>query len=252
MTEKIRILIVEDEFMISEDISMRLEDFGYFVAGTASSAEEALELLEDDIIDLALLDVNINGAMDGIELSKIIKEKYQIPFIFLTSLGSKTIVERAKESQPSSFLLKPFNDRQVQIAIDLALSNFSQNMVQDTSNEDIDEQLGHEPILQMLDSLFLKKETYYERVRFKNIQYLTSERNYTVIVTKEEHYLSPYNLKKFETKLPSKYFARVHRSFIININFITGFEANAIFIDKKPIPISKSNKDDIFKILRGG
>ncbi len=72
MENKVRILIVEDEFMISEDIAMRLLDFGYSVAGVAPSADKALKILQKENVDIALLDINIQGEMDGIELSKII------------------------------------------------------------------------------------------------------------------------------------------------------------------------------------
>ena len=120
------ILIVEDEFMISEDIAMRLSDFGYKVSGVAASALAAIEILEKGETDLALVDINIDGDMDGIELSKIINDRFKIPFIYLTSLANKTVVERAKETLPASYLLKPFNDRQVQIAIEMALVNYTE------------------------------------------------------------------------------------------------------------------------------
>ena len=120
------ILIIEDEFMISEDIAMRLSDFGYKVSGVAASALAAIEILEKGETDLALVDINIDGDMDGIELSKIINDRFKIPFIYLTSLANKTVVERAKETLPASYLLKPFNDRQVQIAIEMALVNYTE------------------------------------------------------------------------------------------------------------------------------
>ena len=247
MSKEVRILIVEDEFMISEDIAMRLSDFGYSVEGTAPSSEKALEILENTSIDLALLDVNIEGEIDGIELAKIISQKYKIPFIFLTSLASRTVVERAKEVNPSAYLLKPFNDRQVQIAIEMALTNFSQN----TSATEVDAALESKepfpPIIQMKDSLFLKRDTHFDRVRFSEILFLAAESNYTVIFTKSGKYMYSSVLRKLEDKLPIDMFVRVHRSYVVNINSITGFEGNYLYMGTEKVPISRQSRDELFK-----
>lgn len=250
MNREVRILIVEDEFMISEDIAMRLCDFGYIVAGTAPSAHEALEIMEKGHVDLALLDVNIEGDMDGIELAAIIHGKYNIPFIFLTSLANNSIVERAMKTSPSAYLLKPFNDRQVQIAIDLAIVNFSNN----TSATGIDQpsvsKTNNPSIITMKESLFLKKDTHFDRVRFDEIYYLAAESNYTLIYTKSGRYIYSTVLKNFEDKLPSDVFVRVHRSYIVNLNAVTGFEGNFLHLGDKHVPVSKTNREDLFKAFK--
>lgn len=251
MSKEVRILIVEDEFMISEDIAMRLEDFGYLVAGTAPSAEQALEILEEGQIDLALLDVNIEGEVDGIELSKIIAEKYKIPFIFLTSLASSQVIERAKECNPSAYLLKPFNDRQVQIAIEMALENFSENIVVKEAKPIEEKPTENKAVLSINDSLFLRKDSHFERVRFKDILYLAAESNYTIVYTSTGKYMYSCILKKFENRLPADTFYRVHRSYIVNVNWITGFEGNSLFLEgRKVIPISKTNRDELNRIFK--
>lgn len=247
MSKEVNILIVEDEFMISEDISMRLSDFGYAVAGVAKSADEALEILEAGKIDLALLDVNIDGEMDGIQLSKIIADKYNIPFIFLTSLASRTVVERAKEANPSAYLLKPFNDRQVQIAIDMALANFSENIIASVPSEEADKEAPLFNVIQMKDSLFLKKDSHFERVRFTDIIFLSAESNYTIVNTRNGKYMYSSVLKRFEEKLPERMFARVHRSYLVNINFITGFEGNHLHLGSHRVPVSKFYREELYK-----
>lgn len=247
MGKEVRILVVEDEFMISEDIALRLSDFGYTVEGIASSAEQALEILENHEIELALLDVNIDGEMDGIQLSKIISEKYNIPFIFLTSLASRAIVERAKETNPSAYLLKPFNDRQVQIAIDMALANFSDNIVASVSDIEQPKDNAFNTVIQMKDSLFLKKDTHFERVRFSDIIYLSAESNYTIINTKNGKYIYSCVLKRFEEKLPDNIFARIHRSYLVNVNFISGFEGNSLHLGDHRVPVSRYYRDELYK-----
>ncbi|MBP7507265.1 MAG: LytTR family transcriptional regulator DNA-binding domain-containing protein [Prolixibacteraceae bacterium] len=249
MDNQIRILIVEDEFMISEDIAMRLLDFGYSVAGVAPSATKALSILENENVDLALLDINIKGDMDGIELSKIINSKYKIPFIFLTSLANKTVFERAKECQPSAYIIKPFNDRQMQISVELALQNYAEGKRIDNLNSGMTYNQNGNSVLPINNALFIKKDSHFERVNFEDILYLESETGYTTIHTRKKKYLYSSVLKSFEEKLPTSIFKRVHRSYVININNVTGFGGNCIFIDDVTIPVSKNVRDEIFKLF---
>ncbi|MBN1926321.1 MAG: response regulator [Prolixibacteraceae bacterium] len=251
MKSKVKILVVEDEFMISEDIAMRLGDFGYDIAGIASTANRALEILEQRNTDLALLDINLDGEMDGIELAKIIQEKYKIPFIFLTSLASKTIVERARETTPWAYLLKPFNDRQVQIAIDIALQNFSENKTIDKINPQSEKSFQEENlVIPIKESLFLKKDTHFERVAFDDILYLRADNNYTFVHTKCGRYIYSTIIKAFEQKLPSSVFMRVHRSYIVNLNNVTGFEGSTLYIGNVQIPMNKSVREIIHKAFK--
>jgi DNA-binding LytR/AlgR family response regulator len=247
MENKVHILIVEDEFMIAEDISMRLNDFGYEVEGIASSAEKALEILSQGKVDLALLDINIQGQTDGIELAKIIQEKYNIPFIFLSSLANRSIVDRAKDLKPAAYLLKPFNDRQVQISIDLALQNYAENIEATIPSTDETNTKLENKILSINEFIFLKRDSHYTKVQLNDILYLEAEVNYTFIYTNKDKFVYSQNIKKFQEKLPASIFKRVHRSHIVNINNVTGFEGSTIFIGKKAIPVSIANREEIFK-----
>jgi DNA-binding LytR/AlgR family response regulator len=246
----ISVLVVEDEFMIAEDISMRLSDFGYNVAGVAPSASMAIEILEGIGADLALVDINIDGDMDGIALAKIISSQFKIPFIYLTSLASNAIVERAKSTNPSAYLLKPFNDRQVQIAIEMALVNYSANRVADKSEKDIDAELETRVAIPVNDSLFLKRDSHYERVKLKDILYLSSQGNYTVIHTTNGYFMYSNILKDFETMLPSNKFFRIHRSFVVNVDAVTGMEFSSVFIGEVEIPVSKTRREAMHKMFK--
>ncbi|HPR31632.1 MAG TPA: response regulator [Prolixibacteraceae bacterium] len=245
-----RILVVEDEFMILEDIAMRLEDFGYAISGKAISAEEALAILEKRTTDLALLDINIAGDMDGIGLARIIREKYSIPFIFLTSLANKAIVERAREVHPSAYLLKPFNDRQVQIAIELALQNYSDDRTMERPEPVAREPRAEYPVLPINGSLFLKKDAYFERIAFADILYLEASGNYTFIHTESERFVYSTVIKTFESRLPVNHFLRVHRTFIVNIHKVTGFEGSTLHLGTIQIPVSRTNRDNVLRIMK--
>ena len=102
-------MVVEDEIVIADNICMILEDLGYEVLEPAINYEEALETIKEDVPDLAILDIQLGGRRDGIDLAWKIKEDYSFPFIFLTSNADAATVERAKKVAPPSYLVKPFN-----------------------------------------------------------------------------------------------------------------------------------------------
>ncbi|MEZ4892503.1 MAG: response regulator transcription factor [Saprospiraceae bacterium] len=123
MTE-IRVLIVEDEPLIAEDIADSLTKNDYRVAGIAYSSEKALDLLYTRQPDIAILDINIKGSMTGIDLGHIINEKYKIPFVFLTSFGDKATVNEAIQTMPYGYVLKPFSDMELYSSLEVALKRF--------------------------------------------------------------------------------------------------------------------------------
>lgn len=123
MSRKYAILIVEDEPLIAEDIAGCLEDYGFEVAGIANSGELALELLQASQPDAILLDINLGAGMDGIEVAGIVSEKYRLPFVFLTSHADKGTLERAKQTHPAGYLLKPFDGSALMAALEVTLYN---------------------------------------------------------------------------------------------------------------------------------
>ncbi len=116
-----QILIVEDEALTAEDIKGQLEEAGYGVSAIVSTAEEALALLEGTRPDLVLMDIVLDGELDGIDAATVIKSKYHIPVVYLTAYTDKEKVERARATEPYGYLVKPFDDREVKTTIGLAL-----------------------------------------------------------------------------------------------------------------------------------
>lgn len=121
----LRILIVEDEPIISDDIESTLISNHYDIAGKAYSSTQALDMLVNRYPDLVLLDISIKGDKDGIDIAAIIREKYHIPFIYLTSFSDKLTLDRAKPTMPYGYIVKPFKDRDLLTSIELAMYRFS-------------------------------------------------------------------------------------------------------------------------------
>ena len=116
-----RVLIVEDEKIIAFDLQRRLKSFGFDVVGSCSSGAEALELCSRERPDIVLMDIMLEGDLDGIETAKVLLEKYQIPSIFLTAYSDAATLERAKVAQPLAYIIKPFKERELYTTIDVAL-----------------------------------------------------------------------------------------------------------------------------------
>jgi PAS domain S-box-containing protein/putative nucleotidyltransferase with HDIG domain len=116
-----RILIVEDEAIIAMSLRDSLERFGYEVAGLAGSGEEALSMAAETGPDLILMDIMIRGGMDGIKTARELRQRFDIPFIYVSAFADRETVERARDTEPYGYLNKPVSDRDLYSNIDAAL-----------------------------------------------------------------------------------------------------------------------------------
>jgi PAS domain S-box-containing protein len=120
-----RVLIVEDRTVIANNLHDRLEALGYSVSGIATSGEESVELAARTQPNLILMDIRLPGEMDGIEAADSIRQRWDIPVVYLTGHADQTTVDRAKVTEPHGYLLKPFNARELRTAIEMALYKHS-------------------------------------------------------------------------------------------------------------------------------
>jgi PAS domain S-box-containing protein len=118
------ILVVEDEVIVANDIKDTLISFGYTVAGMVKSGEAALERVAETSPDLVLMDIHLAGTIDGIEAAGQIHAKYGTPVIFLTAYADNALIERAKVAQPYGYIVKPYEERGLHSAIEMALYKY--------------------------------------------------------------------------------------------------------------------------------
>ncbi len=123
MARTYRILIVEDEPLIAEDIRAYLEENDFSVSGIAHTGDEALEMLETSPPDAILLDINLGEGPDGIAIAEEIRNRWQLPFVFLTSHADRDTLFRARQTFPAGYLLKPFDGLDLMTALEIALFN---------------------------------------------------------------------------------------------------------------------------------
>jgi PAS domain S-box-containing protein len=121
MNSSTKILIVEDDKSVALVTSRMLQNMQYKITGIAASCEATFKLIESDKPDLILMDIMIEGKMDGIETARLIKEKYDIPVVYLTAYSDNESINRAKETDPFGYLIKPFNQADLKSTVEIAL-----------------------------------------------------------------------------------------------------------------------------------
>ncbi len=124
---KVRVLIVEDEPLIARDIKKHLAHIEYEAVGIAYNSDKAIDMLFHRQPEIVILDINIKGSMDGIDIAHIINEKYKIPFIYLTSYADSGTIERAKPTFPAGYILKPFDEKDLLTTIEMAIYKHKNN-----------------------------------------------------------------------------------------------------------------------------
>lgn len=116
----IKILIIEDEPLIAIDLKRIVSKYGYEVVGICYNSDNALDVLSSKQYDLILLDIHLKGSRNGIELAHIINKNHKKPFIFITSFADRNTLELAKTTMPEGYVVKPFNEKEVFSAIEIA------------------------------------------------------------------------------------------------------------------------------------
>ena len=236
--EKTRILIAEDDFVVAKNLSITLEEKGYEVMGSCESGEELLQLLSQQLPDLVIMDINLAGLLDGVEVTALVKNKTDLPVLYLTSDRDPATLERAKLTNPDGYLIKPFDDDELIFAIEIALHRHHLNNGATRESAVVSD-----------SHLFVKVKNRLTTVRFEEVRYLEANDIYSILVTDQSSFILSYSLKVLEEKLPDRRFMRVHRSYIVNTEHINAIEDNYILIADKNIPIGKTYREDLMKRL---
>ena len=245
---KPKVLIVEDEQIYVKYLDMYLTDSGYEIAGCFDNAKEALNFLNENPVDVTLLDINIKGEMDGIDLAKEINEKFDIPHIYTSSMTDGETIQRAKVTKPAAYLVKPFEDQDLLVTLEMSMYNHTHK--DDTPAEDPPEEAANHYLLE--NRIFIKDKFRFERVYFSDIGYLEAEGNYVKVVTKQRSFMLAVTLGTLHEKLDDPKFLRVHRSYVVNLEEVEAIDGNRIYINEKDIPIGRNYREQVqnyFKMI---
>ena len=227
---KAKILIVEDEPLIADDIEAILTKAGYEVVAIVDEAIDALDAVQKHQPDMALLDINIEGNSDGIDLAG----KLDIPFVFLTSYYDQKTLDRAKKTNPSGYIVKPFNESDLIVNVEMALAKKQQANKQTLPPE----------------KLFVKNGSEIISVMSDEIIYVEAFDNYANLFTEQSKYIISHTLKSIEEKLSPLGFLRVHRSFLINFAHVDSVSEGYVFLKGHKVLLGKSYRKDFLESLQ--
>lgn len=242
-----RILVVEDEFIIAEDIKEKLIGFGYEVVDTVGSGREAIDLAKRKQPDLILMDIKLQGRMDGIETASEIWGRYDIPVIFLTSFSDLRTLQRAKMAEPFGYVVKPFHDSNLRSTIEIALHKASIKDSGRTLRLDAEDNDSVAPSKK--DQIFVRENSVLHRIKTDDIVWIQALKDYMLIHTKRKNYYAHTTMKDLHTKLPQKSFVRVHRSYIVGLDKIEAIEENTLSVGGGLVPIGRSYRVSLIKCL---
>jgi two-component system, LytTR family, response regulator LytT len=225
MYSKISVLIIEDEVLTSELITLFLNELGIRNVLVATNKENALRKIEEEKFDLILLDIRLKGNFDGIEIGKILSVK-NTPFVYLTAHSDKEMINLMMQTKSKSFISKPIRKNEFLLNISFILNELIESKENKTSIKN-----GHEII----------------KIETKNLIYIKSFGNYI------ELYLSNNELKVVRSTMENVLkdinntdFIQTHRSFIINKKFVEKYSSSEVLLKNGiKIPISRNLKMQI-------
>lgn len=236
-----KVFIVEDEDLYADQLEMLVERAGHTVCGMATNAEEALRLFERSEADMALIDINLAGEMDGLELGKWLKRfKEDILIIFVTAhYADVDYFEKAKQLSAYAFLKKPIDEISLSRTISLAFGYQAKaaDHRQDVVTED------HRVLV-------VKAKAKYVKIDQHDIAYIAADDKYCAIHLKNgtEH-LERTSLKELNKKLSPRLFAQTHRSYIVNLDHVQETDTSefTIKVNDTCIPLGDTYKDYFLK-----
>ncbi|MFK7972500.1 MAG: LytR/AlgR family response regulator transcription factor [Bacteroidia bacterium] len=240
-----RIMVVEDEELMADKIEMQIEKLGYEPFAIVDNSEDALKAIETKQPDLILMDVNIEGEYDGIELTDLIHQQHQIPIIFISSNQDDHTFRRLSRTNPLGFILKPFSEIQLQRSIELAFQQIAHA-------QPFTYEMDEAPVeSEKREFVFIKSQKKLHKIKIEEIFYLEADGRYSQVHTVDKKFLIRLSLKEMFEKVDNGNFIQTHRSFIVNMDKIKSvdLEDSVVILENMHIPISRREKDNILEKL---
>ena len=214
---------------------MILEELNYELIEVLDAPKRFLTTINATQPDLILMDIDLGSDINGIELTKKINETHDIPTIFLTSHEDDETFQKAKETKPHAYLVKPYKKEELQRSIELSVLLGQEKGSQNTVSP------------QAKNYIFIRIENRLVKVSWKEITYISAYDKYCYIHTSEQKLMVKERLKNIHSLLPQNIFLQVHRSYVINIDVISSFntDMNELYIKDEKIKVGRSYKQKL-------
>jgi DNA-binding LytR/AlgR family response regulator len=238
--EPLNILIVEDDVITANDIRETLEKAGHHITAIARTYQEAISALKRQPSNLAILDIRLEGsAADGIITAKELLTIHRMPIIYLTASSETETFQRAKETLPAAYLLKPFRHAELALQVELAYHHYRVNQKPSISPD--------------TESLFLPINKGYESISKADVIFLQAEGAYVNIFLREKEtpLLLSMNLGYLSQYFDAPNFYRLSRSLLINLKYVERLEGSSLFMrnHKLPLQIPENSRAELMKKL---
>jgi DNA-binding LytR/AlgR family response regulator len=251
----IRVLVVEDELLFVEQLEVALEDLGYEFVGPAVDARIAMSLHRTETVDVALLDVQLRGLIDGVQLAAQLLAHRPIPLIFLTSHTDEATFSRARLLGAAAYLVKPVEPAALQRAIELAVSNFAAfaTATEDGSpvvaTTDPFGPAGGSVVLS--DALFIKENGLLEKIRLADVLWVESDNRVCRLALATRVLTVRLPLRELIRHLPAERFVQIQRSYLVNLDHIERVDPvrNLVQVGEHLLPLSRTYHDDLLRRL---
>ncbi|MEI6122361.1 MAG: response regulator [Bacteroidota bacterium] len=243
-----RILIVEDEIIVSKYIEACITNLGYETIEVITSGEEAVLKAEELNPDLILMDIRLSGKMTGTEAAYKIKQMIDVPIVFLTAYADAKTIELAKESDPYAYLVKPFYEKELHTTIEIVIHKYEKvkqiKKERDLYYSVIDNKNA-------ADCIYIRTNSRLKRVKFDEICYIEALRDYIIISTISDNYTVRINMKEITKYLPERDFVRIHKSHIVRLDKIFSIKYTSLIIDgsMKELAVGNFFRKDLYSRL---
>jgi len=226
--DDIKILIVEDEPIIADDLHFILEEMGYNSTTSVHTGEDAIKFLQNNDTDLVLLDINLAGKVDGVQVAEYIQDNKEMPYIFLTSLSDDHTISRVKKTSPAGYMVKPIDEKTLKVNIELALSQYQSTKSKKREYSDV---------------YYVKDKIRMTKIQIDDIICLEASSNYTVLKTSSKKFVISQTLKRVLENLNPEIFVRIHKSYVVNVNKIDYIEDSHVVIGEVKLGISRTYRE---------
>ncbi|MGE0077402.1 MAG: LytR/AlgR family response regulator transcription factor [Bacteroidales bacterium] len=238
----ISVLVVEDDILEAHKLVGNLKKLGFNVLSVADNVKDAIGLFHSTNPDIVLIDINLKGDKDGIDLGSHISsdQKNAKPIIYLTSMQDCHVFQRAKATHPHAFLNKPLDAQSLQHAIELGLQQFAESRY-GFGKGDLSSGIMHR------DYIFVKKGKKMVKLEINDINYIEVESKYCTILSNNEKYLVRISLIDLLEFLPVTDFQRISRNHVVNLRQVCelDFEDMRVLVGKTFLPISLKYKKEL-------
>ncbi|MBO3697334.1 LytTR family DNA-binding domain-containing protein [Roseivirga sp. E12] len=247
---KIRILVAEDNPIHATRMDMLLDEMGYENVGIYAKSDEFLRTFHAVKPDLVLLDIELEGNKDGVEIAAKITASSPVPVIFTSALEDKKTLERAQVTNPYAYLVKPVEKGSLQASIELAVYKFAKDQEKDELNEPFG---GWKEDLLVTDGFFVKAGSKLEKVHYADVLWIeVAQERYCDIVTSSRNYHLRTSIASLAEKLAPSAFVRIHRRYIVNASKIDSIDESDLTIEvgEHTLSMGKTYKTHLIKRLQ--